>query len=134
MAPIVFWSRSPVRLASGLVAGATIVWVDNVAFEGEVSPIVIVAMLLAVTATAGAVWGWRAWTTAAATWACVPAAHVTKHVLGWPDTLHPNTYASILYLAVFTLAVAIAGTGVGVFTHRITAGVVRPDSKSRTDT
>jgi len=112
------WSRRPVRAAAGLVAGAAIVYVDNFAFEGEVSPMVIVAMLLAATAIAGAVWGRRAWVAAAATWACVPFAHVVKHVLGLPDTLHPNTYVSIFYLAVFTLVVATVGTGLGVLVHR----------------
>ncbi|MCK7498355.1 MAG: hypothetical protein MZW92_52780 [Comamonadaceae bacterium] len=33
-------------------------------------------------------------------------AHVAKQVLGLPDTLHPATYLSILYLALFTLVVA----------------------------
>ena len=31
-----------------------------------------------------------------------------------PDTLHPNTYLSVLYLAIFTLAVAIIGFGFGL--------------------
>jgi hypothetical protein len=116
------WSGFPVRLAAGLVAGATVVWVDNVAFEGEVSPIVVVALLLAATGAAGVVWGRRGWLAAAATWACVPAAHVIKHALGLPDTLHPNTYMSILYLAAFTLIVAAAGTGCGVLVRRLGIG------------
>lgn len=118
MIHIPFWSRPPVRVAAGLVAGAAIVYVDNFTFEGEVSPVVIVVMLLTATATAGAVWGRRAWVAAAATWACVPSAHLVKHVLGLPDTLHPNTYVSMLYLAVFTLVVATVGTGLGVLVHR----------------
>ncbi|MCX6549868.1 MAG: hypothetical protein NTY02_02475 [Acidobacteria bacterium] len=118
MVPTAFWSRLPVRVTAGLVAGAAIVCMDNFAFEGEVSPIVIVAMLLAATATAGAVWGRRGWVPAAAAWVCVPLAHVIKHVLGLRDTLHPNTYVSILYLAVFTLVVATVGTGLGVLLHR----------------
>ena len=128
MDSIVFWSRGPVRLGLGLTAGAAIVYVDNFAFEGEVSPIIIVAMLLAATATAGAIWGRRGWVTAAAAWACVPLAHLVKHVLGLPDTLQPNTYASILVLAAFSLAVAIAGTGFGVLLHRLTSGAARRDS------
>jgi len=107
-------STWPVRLAVGLAGGAAMAYVDNFAFEGEVSPIVIVAMLLAATAAAGASWGRRGWLAAAAAWVCVPVAHVVKHVLGLPDTLHPNTYVSIMYLAAFTLVVAIIGTGSGV--------------------
>jgi hypothetical protein len=51
-------------------------------------------------------------------------AHVIKHVLGLPDTLHPNTYASILYLAAFTLVVATAGGGCGVFMRSLATGRV----------
>ena len=54
----------PMRLCVGLAAGIAIAWVDNFAFEGEVSPIVIVVMLLAATATIAAVWGRHGWATA----------------------------------------------------------------------
>ena len=47
---------------------------------------------------------------------------MTKHALGLPDTLHPNTYLSILYLAAFTLVVAIIGTGCGLLVHRFATG------------
>ena len=90
-------SNWPARLGVGLAAGAAIVYVDNWAFEGEVSPIIIVALLLAATATAGALWGGSGWVAAAVTWVCVPLAHVAKRVLELPDTLHPNTYLSILF-------------------------------------
>jgi len=114
----------PVRAAVGFAIGVAIAAVDNFAFGGEVSPIVIFAMLLAATAIAGALWGGRGWMAAAAMWVCVPAAHIAKHVLGLPDTLHPNSYASILMLAAVTLVVASIGTGVGVSIRRLT---VAPD-------
>jgi hypothetical protein len=118
-------SNLPTQLGVGLVAGAAIVYVDNYTFDGEVSPIIIVALLLAATAIAGAMWGRSGWRAAAVTWACVPLAHVVKHVLDLPDTLHPNTYTSILYLAVFTLVVAASGTGCGVLVRRLATGPVR---------
>jgi asparagine N-glycosylation enzyme membrane subunit Stt3 len=65
-------------------------------------------MLLAVTTTAGALLGQRGWVAAAGTWVCVPLAHLVKHVLGLPDTVHPNTYASILLLAAFSLALRVS--------------------------
>jgi hypothetical protein len=123
MEPIL--SKWPKLLGAGLVAGAVIVYVDNCASEGEVSPIIIIALLLAATAIAGAMWGRTGWVTAAVTWACVPLAHIVKHVLGLPDTLNPNTYTSILYLAAFTLGVAVAGTGCGVMVRRLASGPVR---------
>lgn len=109
------WSK---RLAVGLGTGIAIAAVDNFAFGGEVSPIVIVILLTATTATYGGIWGRGGWSTAVATWLCVPLAHVVKHVLGLPDTLYPNTYTSILMLAAFTLLVASIGTGAGVLVHK----------------
>jgi hypothetical protein len=52
-------------------------------------------------------------------WASVPLAHVIKHVLGLPDTLHQNTYTSILYLAAFTLSVATLGAACGMLARRL---------------
>jgi hypothetical protein len=109
----------------GIVAGVAIAAVDNFAFDGEVSPIVIVGLLLAVTAGAGWIWGWRGWLASACAWACVPQAHVVKHLAGLPDTLQPNTYTSILMLAAFTFAVAAIGTGFGVLLRRGTPRTTR---------
>jgi hypothetical protein len=78
---------------------------------------VIVALLLVVTFVAGAFWDPRGWLAAAATWACVPLAHLAKHLLGMPDTLHPNTHVSILYLAGFCLAVSAVGFALGLLVH-----------------
>lgn len=109
----------PIRLCVGLVLGAAIAVVDNVAFDGEVSPIVIVAMLFAMTATAGLVWRRQGWVMAMAVWVWVPGAHLAKRILGLPDTLHPNTYSSILMLALFSLVVAALGTGCGLLLRRL---------------
>lgn len=111
------WSW-PRRFALGVGAGIAIASVDNFAFGGEVSPIVIVALLIATTATFGGIWGRGGWTTALSAWMCVPLAHFVKHALGLPDTLHPNTYTSILMLAAFTFVVAALGTGVGMLIHK----------------
>lgn len=105
-------SRVP-PAAFGVLCAAAIVYVDNVAFGGEVSPIVVVAMLLASAAAGAYVWEARGWTVATITWLSVPGAHLAKHLLGMPDTLQPNTYLSILYLALFTLAVSSAGVAIG---------------------
>jgi len=116
------WSKWLVRLGIGLGAGAVIVVVDDFAFQGEVSPIVIVVMLLFATGAATSCWGRRGWITAAAAWICVPLAHLVKRALGLPDTLQPNTYTSILMLAGFTLVVAALGTGAGMLIHRRATG------------
>jgi hypothetical protein len=111
-----------VRTAIGLAAGAIIACVDNFAFGGEVSPMVIVILLLATTAMAGIVWGGRGWLPALSAWACVPLVHLVKHVLGLPDTIQPNTYNSILLLAAFTLGVALVGIGCGLSFRRLASG------------
>jgi hypothetical protein len=107
------------RLAIGLGVGAVIAAVDNILFQGEVSPIVIVGLLLVTSIAAGAWSGWRGWVVAVAAWTCVPAAHVIKKVLALPDTLHPNTYASILKLAVFTFGVTTIGMVMGLTLRRL---------------
>lgn len=107
-------------LATGAAAGIIIAMVDNFAFSGEVSPIVIVAMLLAATGTSGIIWRWQGWLVAVAAWLFDPLVHFIKHILGLPDTLHPNTYLSILMLAVFTFVVSAFGLGFGVLVRKIT--------------
>ena len=108
------------RTTLGLVAGVAISFVDNLAFEGEVSPIVIVALLFTISACVGAIWGQSGWFAVVLTWICLPFAHLVKHIIGLPNTLHPNTYTSILMLAIFTFVIAAIGIGCGVLIHRHT--------------
>ena len=113
-------SNWQMRLLVGLIAGAVIVFIDNFAFQGEVSPIVIVIMLLVSNITVGAIWKWQAWIATVTIWICVPLAHVVKHLLGLPDTLHPNTYTSIFMLAVFTFVVSSIGFLFGTLINKVT--------------
>lgn len=110
------------RVAAGVLAGAAIASVDNFAFGGEVSPIVIVAMLFLFAAASGLIWRVRAAVSAAIVWVCLPMSHVLKHMLRLPDTIHPNTYASILKLAAFTFVVTTIGLGFGIATRRLFGG------------
>lgn len=119
MKPLSNWQMC---LLVGLIAGAVIVFIDNFAFQGEVSPIVIVIMLLFSTITVGAIWKWQAWISAVTVWICVPMAHVVKHLLDLPDTLHPNTYTSILMLAIFTFIISAIGFLFGTLINRISKG------------
>ena len=111
-----FYTRI-VRVIVGLVVGSGIAWVDNFAFEGEASPIVIVILLMLASGAAGMLWGRQSLLVAAVMWACLPGVHLLKHLLGLPDTLFPNTYASIGLLALFTLVVAVIGMGAGMLLH-----------------
>lgn len=102
------------RVAVGAIAGAVISAVDNFAFGGEVSPIVIVAMLLGFAGATGAIWGVRAGFVTAIAWTWLPGIHLLKHLFGLPDTIHPNTCASILKLATFSLTVVAVGLATGL--------------------
>jgi hypothetical protein len=101
------------RIAIALALGAAIAAVDNYAFGGEISVVVIFGLLLLGTGLVGFVWRTRGLLAAALLWACIPAAHLINHVFGLPDTIQPNTYASILKLAAVTFAVAVVGTACG---------------------
>ncbi len=106
-----------VLIAVGLAIGVAVSAVDNFAFGGEVSPFVIVILLLGTTVTSGILWGGRGWIAAILVWLFLPLAHVVKHIFSLPDTLHPNTCASILKLAVFSFVIAAIGFGGGVLIH-----------------
>ncbi|MFZ2325031.1 MAG: hypothetical protein WAV89_15220 [Ignavibacteriaceae bacterium] len=105
-------------IALGLVAGIIIAAVDNLVFGGEVSPVVIVVMLIIFNAVFGFIWEWKSWSASLSAWICIPLVHLIKHLLGLPDTLHPNTYASIIMLTVFTFIVSILGSGGGILVHK----------------
>ena len=112
-------ASSLVQIGAALIAGAGISGLDSFACGGEVSPIVIVGALLLVTATAGVLWGIHATMVAVIVWAWLPMGHLARHLLGLPDTIHPNTYASILKLGIFSFVVSAVGLAIGLGFRRI---------------
>jgi hypothetical protein len=100
-------------LATAVVLGAIVAAVDNFALGGEVSPITIVVLLSASAAFLGFTLPRLAWATAPLLAAWVPGAHLVKHLLGMPDTLHPNNYRSIATLAAFCLVVCVVTAYLG---------------------
>lgn len=110
------WS---VLLCAAVALGVAIAAVDNLALEGEASPILVVALLIGTTVAIGALAPRRVWVAALAVWGWVPLAHLTKHMLGMPDTLRPNTYASIVLLGAVSLFVTVVGSGCGVLARRL---------------
>lgn len=103
-----------VSIMAGSLAGLATAYVDNVAFQGEVSPVVVVAMIFITTAVAGFFWRNHGGIAALIIWICVPGVHVMKRLLGMRDTLYPHTWLSVFKLALFSLLVAIAGFGAGL--------------------
>jgi hypothetical protein len=58
----------PVLLGASVAAGVAIAAADNIGFQGEVGPIIVVGLLFTCTALIGVVWGWREWPAAGAVW------------------------------------------------------------------
>ncbi|MEO8467938.1 MAG: phosphotransferase [Gammaproteobacteria bacterium] len=117
-------SLSPLQIGTGLVVvvGAAIADLDNDALA-EIGPIVGPLSLLLATMTVVAISGLRGSAVAAVVWAFLPLTHMVKHVVGLPDTLQPDTYASISHLAAVSLGIAITGGALGMFLR----GVFWPD-------
>jgi hypothetical protein len=113
MASNSFWQKVPVQIGFGIIAGAANIYIDNFGSKGEVSPIVTTFILFTETTTSGIIWKKNGWIASTIAWVSLPMAHIIKHLYNLPDTLHPNTYASILYLSGFTLLVGAVGTGLG---------------------
>jgi ABC-type multidrug transport system permease subunit len=122
-------ARRSVLIGVGLIAGLGIAAVDAFGSSGEVSPIVVVVMLLSATAVIGFILPWRGWTAAVATWLPIPLAHLLKLLLGLPDTLHPNTYASAFKLAAFTLLVSAIGMSCGSVVRSVDTRARGPQRK-----
>ena len=110
------------RIFYGLIAGAVIAWVDNYTMGGEVTPIVIVALLLTAAALAGIIWKYRCWSASLLIWAFNPAVHFIKHYFGWQDSIQPNTYPSIVKLAIFTFVITAIGSFAGIFIRSVSGG------------
>lgn len=102
------------KIGIAFALGVAIAAFDNFAFGGEASPIFILGLLLMATGVIGLVWRSRGWLGAALLWACIPSAHLIKHVFGLRNTIHPNAYPSIIKLAAVTLLGSVAGTAAGM--------------------
>jgi hypothetical protein len=113
------FSSLQIRILVGLIVGAIIAYVDSFLFGGEVSPIVIVVLLLGAAIAIGIIWKWYGLLTVALMWLWLPMVHVVKKALGLRDTLHPDTYTSILLFSVFTFVVSAIGFLIGVLASKI---------------
>ena len=109
----------------GLITGIVISSVDNFAFGGEVSPIVIVILLLLTSTAFGAFFGWPGSIVILFTWVFIPLVHLVKHLFNLHDTINPNTFESILKLAIFTFVVASVGFGSGILLNRFIKDIVK---------
>lgn len=109
----------------GLAIGSCIALIDNYAFKGEISPIVIVALLFFSAFSVVAFFGNPGCIAAIGIWFCLPMSHFIKISLGLPDTLHPATFGSAVLLAVFTIIVVSIGSVCGMVFRRLAYGAAK---------
>ncbi len=114
-----FVSQKVIPLAIALAGGLLISAVDNFAAGGEISPLMILPLLVVGAALLGGVWGFRAAPALVCFWFPLPAAHAVKRILGLRDTLHPNTYASIAMLAIFSFGLCAVTFGIASGIRRL---------------
>jgi hypothetical protein len=107
------------QLLLAVAIGVLIAAFESQAFGGEISPIPIVALLFLTSVGFAAFQGASSWLCSLGLWLPLPASHLIKMVLHFPDTLYPNTPRSLLLLSVFTLFVSILGFGAGLLLHRL---------------
>jgi len=122
-------TRNILTTSTGLLAGVIIALADNFAADGQISPAVIVILLLISSTGAGIIWDNAGWIASAITWIFLPSAHLVGLFFRLPDTLHPAASASILKIAMFSMIIAAAGTATGILIRRMTSGT--PDTGDR---
>lgn len=106
------------QIVIGLIIGLTISVIDNYAFKDELSPVVLVLMLLTVSGFSGLLFGWHGWFTVFIIWLFVPATNFIKYIFDLKSTLHPNTINSILKFTLFSFAITVIGFAIGVILRR----------------
>lgn len=82
------------------------------------SPIVVVAVLLAFSGVIAFAWNRRAMVPLLMLWAPLPVSHAVRMALGLPDTLHPDTVGSLIALAAFAMLVVAVGGSVGALLRK----------------
>jgi len=102
-----------IKYIAAIVIGLFISALDNYAFEGEISPIFIIMLLFLFSSGMALIINTEAYILSIIIWVFLPAVHFIKHLLGLSDSIQPNTYESILLLALVTFAVSQVGFMVG---------------------
>ncbi len=106
-------------IASGL--GLLIAALDTAAPFGDDSSKLTILLWLMAGGSLGFVMPSRPWRWAMLVGPWLPLTHLLAHVLGLPDSIHPNTYATILTLVPVSLAVCSVGAYGGALTRRLLA-------------
>ncbi len=104
-----------------VVLGVVITCVDLFADKGEISPVVVLLLLLIAGGIVGAIHSHFSLALAVLTAICLPATHLTLHFMGHKTTLQPDTVPSILMVGVVSLCAAALGVRLGAGVRRASA-------------
>ncbi len=104
-----------------IILGLCIVLVDLFADGGEISPAVVLLLLLIAGAIVGAIHSRLSLWLALLISISLPAVRLILHLLGYKTTLQPDTVASILMVGAVALCVASIGVLIGAVARRAAA-------------
>ncbi len=106
---------------TAIVLGLIIVCVDLFADRGEISPAVVLALLLGAGAIVGAIHKRFSVLLAVLTAVSLPGIHLALHLAGRKTTLQPDTVTSILMVGVVAVCAATIGVLIGAAARRTAA-------------
>ena len=106
---------------TAIVLGLIIVCVDLFADRGEISPAVVLALLLSAGAIVGAIHKRFSVLLAVLTAVSLPGIHLALHLAGRKTTLQPDTVTSILMVGVVAVCAATIGVLIGAAARRTAA-------------
>jgi len=103
---------------AAVVLGFGIVFVDLFADGGEISPAVVLSLLLVAGAIIGVIHSRFSFWLALLISISLPAVHLILHLRGYKTKLQPDTVASILLVGMVALCTACIGVLIGASARR----------------
>lgn len=103
---------------TAIILGLVVVCVDLFADRGEISPAVVLVLILIAGAIVGAIHGRFSLVLAVLTAVSLPAIHLALHLAGRKTTLQPDTVTSILMVGLVAVCAATIGVLIGAAARR----------------
>ena len=113
--------RAYLAYLAAIILGLAIACGDLFADRGEISPAVVLFLLLIAGAIVGAIHGRFSLVLAVLTAISLPGIHLALHLAGRKTTLQPDTVTSILMVGVVAVCAATIGVLIGAAARRTAA-------------